>query len=726
MGRPKRPILGVVAAEANSIEQRQIIKGISAKAQQFGYDTVVISNVFNPNVVEKAFFCENQIYRLILSDDISAIILISESFVNETLRKNVAEYIRQKDVPVVVIGTYIEEFDIPGARLINTDDKADIYEIISHLIEEHGFTDIDFITGTEGIEASKLRAEGYRKALTDHGIEVDEKKIRTGDFWTSSGTRFADMYADGTIPIPQAIACANDYMAYGLLEGLAKHGIDVPGKVTVIGYEYIEKRMFYIPLLTTYQRNREELGRAAADIIHQKLISGKDMRFTPPKGELIRGDSCPCGRNNTLYYQELEKVKAKRDFEFWNLFTFPDQELTQCRNLKDFSEILGKYHWLVRDAYDIYLCLSSNWYVTDAPMSDMMSCRNIMPWLDDVTFEMDILDIGNVMAMHTEPSVYYFDPLFFGNRFFGYTILRYDKPDTYDDIFRNWIKTVSNSLEYLRMKNDIQYLSKCQNLSDQRDTLTGMYNSRGIESACKTAVPRNGKELFLVMLRVCLFDDSAPGTDNDTRISAIIDASKAVIRFCGNHDISARISPNTFLCLVQSKADASLLADCLGSILLQHKKYMDVFGADSFACSAVQFDADNYDGCVEQLTEDIERQTRLSEERRLINHYREMSEMRNYVYQNPNKTYDTNALHERFSGSTGYFRSIYKQCFGASFHKDCISARIARAKYQLSTTTLSVMDISEKCGYLDSKYFLRQFSSCSGMTPIQYRNLLKS
>jgi AraC-like DNA-binding protein len=103
-----------------------------------------------------------------------------------------------------------------------------------------------------------------------------------------------------------------------------------------------------------------------------------------------------------------------------------------------------------------------------------------------------------------------------------------------------------------------------------------------------------------------------------------------------------------------------------------------------------------------------------------------MAEMRNYVYQNPNETYDTSALHERFSGSTGYFRSVYKQCFGSSFHKDCISARIAKAKYQLSTTTLSVMDISEKCGYLDSKYFLRQFSSCSGMTPIQYRNLLKS
>ena len=47
------------------------------------------------------------------------------------------------------------------------------------------------------------------------------------------------------------------------------------------------------------------------------------------------------------------------------------------------------------------------------------------------------------------------------------------------------------------------------------------------------------------------------------------------------------------------------------------------------------------------------------------------------------------------------------------------------SSYQLATTSMSIIEISEKCGYLDSKYFLRQFSSIAGMTPVQYRTLLQ-
>ena len=77
MNKPKRPILGVVAAEANNIEQRQILKGIIGQAQKFGYDTVIISNIYNPNEVNERLECENRIYELALSEDISAIIMIS-------------------------------------------------------------------------------------------------------------------------------------------------------------------------------------------------------------------------------------------------------------------------------------------------------------------------------------------------------------------------------------------------------------------------------------------------------------------------------------------------------------------------------------------------------------------------------------------------------------------------------------------------------------------------
>ncbi|MBQ8121947.1 MAG: helix-turn-helix transcriptional regulator, partial [Ruminococcus sp.] len=63
----------------------------------------------------------------------------------------------------------------------------------------------------------------------------------------------------------------------------------------------------------------------------------------------------------------------------------------------------------------------------------------------------------------------------------------------------------------------------------------------------------------------------------------------------------------------------------------------------------------------------------------------------------------------------------YKKCFGVSFHKDRINARLAKTKQLLLTTELNTTQIAEICGYSDSKYFLHQFSKETGMTPISYR-----
>ena len=725
MAKLKRPVIGVIAAEANSIEQREILKGLVGQAQKLGYDTAVISNVFNPNIMEMSLFTENHIYELIRSEDISSFVIIAESFVNVELRKIIAEHLSARDVPVVVVGTYLEEFDRPGYTFINTSDEEDMEEITDHLIEEHGFTEIDFLTGYAEIEASQKRIVGYKKSLISHNIAVDESRIFYGTFWMDSGKELAQRYIKGELKLPQAIVCANDYMAYGILDEFAKNNISVPEQVTVVGYEYIRRRTLYSPLLTTYQRNREGLGVSAVKILHAKLNGLPEDPFIPPSGILVHGDSCPCGHDNAQYMAELDAEKTKRDFEFWNLFTPVDQELTQSQNLNEFIGILGKYHWHVRSVYNIFICLASNWYDTDAPMSNVVSCRTIMPWLDTTPKDIDKLDIAEILSQGEIPAVYYFTPLFFSDRMFGHVVLKYDIPDTYDDIFRNWIKSVSNGLEFLRMKNDIQYLTRVQDLSEQRDTLTGMFNAAGMEKAYRSAVPHGDKQLSLIMLKVALFDDSITNMDNSSRIEAIIDASRAVGQLCGNHDICGRISDHTFVCLVQSNADPEVLSDTLTSILIQHHKYLMRYGMDSFVCVAERCDGSRYDDIISRCSASADIKANAMSDKRLISHYREMIEMRNVVYKTPEETFDTDALHSRFLGSTGYLRSVYKQCFGVSFHKDCIAARIAKAKYQLATTSMSIIEISEKCGYLDSKYFLRQFSSIAGMTPVQYRTLLQ-
>ena len=49
---------------------------------------------------------------------------------------------------------------------------------------------------------------------------MNEDRIIYGDYWMTSGEKLADEYITGARPLPQAIACANDYMAYGLCDRL--------------------------------------------------------------------------------------------------------------------------------------------------------------------------------------------------------------------------------------------------------------------------------------------------------------------------------------------------------------------------------------------------------------------------------------------------------------------------------------------------------------------------
>ena len=58
-----------------------------------------------------------------------------------------------------------------------------------------------------------------------------------GNFWNDSGEELARRYLSGEIPRPQAVICTNDFMAFGLCDGLSEAGVDIPGELTVTGYD---------------------------------------------------------------------------------------------------------------------------------------------------------------------------------------------------------------------------------------------------------------------------------------------------------------------------------------------------------------------------------------------------------------------------------------------------------------------------------------------------------
>ena len=111
----QKSIIGIIAAEVNSIEQRQIMKGVIEKAQMLGRKVVVFSNLYNPYEYNNDLMLENKIYELMFSQELCGLILIEESIINQTLRELLRGMLaRRQDIPVCAIGIYIKELDFPN------------------------------------------------------------------------------------------------------------------------------------------------------------------------------------------------------------------------------------------------------------------------------------------------------------------------------------------------------------------------------------------------------------------------------------------------------------------------------------------------------------------------------------------------------------------------------------------------------------------------------------
>ncbi|HPY85761.1 MAG TPA: substrate-binding domain-containing protein [Ruminococcus flavefaciens] len=83
--------------------------------------------------------------------------------------------------------------------------------------------------------------------MDERGIPFGEGNVIYGNFWINTGEDLAVDYISGKRRIPQAVICANDYMAFGLLDKLFDNDITPPDDITVIGYEHIGERIYHSP-----------------------------------------------------------------------------------------------------------------------------------------------------------------------------------------------------------------------------------------------------------------------------------------------------------------------------------------------------------------------------------------------------------------------------------------------------------------------------------------------
>lgn len=182
----------------------------------------------------------------------------------------------------------------PGAPAFMADNEGGMRALIRHLIEEHGYKRIAFIRGPSGYIEAEQRFNAYRMELTAHRIRLDESLILEGDYTPESGRSAARTLLDAHGSRLQAIAAANDRMAFGALEVLQQRGIHVPDAIALTGFDDVsEAQSIGVPLTTVHQ-SFYAIGRHAFEAL-LKRINGEHVEAVNvlPANLVVRW-SCGC------------------------------------------------------------------------------------------------------------------------------------------------------------------------------------------------------------------------------------------------------------------------------------------------------------------------------------------------------------------------------------------------------------------------------------------------
>ncbi|MEO9129967.1 MAG: LacI family DNA-binding transcriptional regulator [Sphingomonas sp.] len=159
----------------------------------------------------------------------------------------------------------------PGFSAVSIDDHRAAFEMTRH-IAALGHQRIGFIIGNPNQTASARRLAGYRDALTALGLPQDEALIVQGLFTYRSGLDVAERLLDVADP-PSAIFASNDDMAAATVAVAHRHGLDVPGDLTVCGFDDTALATTIWPELTTIHQPITDMSLAAVELLAKEIRS---------------------------------------------------------------------------------------------------------------------------------------------------------------------------------------------------------------------------------------------------------------------------------------------------------------------------------------------------------------------------------------------------------------------------------------------------------------------
>ncbi|MGP0030939.1 MAG: LacI family DNA-binding transcriptional regulator [Acidimicrobiales bacterium] len=220
---------------------------------------------------------------------VAGVLITALDYANHRLRT-----LRHLGVPVVLVDRAPDDSD--DWCTVGVDDVAGGEMAIDHLLEQ-GHCRLAFVGGPTGVPQLADRRYGAQRSVAKAGLDADALLyIETAAPTIREGRRAGERLLGLTRRNrPTGVFCANDLLAFGLMQCLTLHGVSVPGEFAIVGYDDIELAGAAAVPLTSVAQPRYLLGKTSAELLLEEVSDGnhkhRHVLYLP---ELIaRGSTVP-------------------------------------------------------------------------------------------------------------------------------------------------------------------------------------------------------------------------------------------------------------------------------------------------------------------------------------------------------------------------------------------------------------------------------------------------
>ncbi|MEA5154810.1 LacI family DNA-binding transcriptional regulator [Raineyella sp.] len=247
--------VGIITFTLSSYGNIRTVDSLSSALMRRGFS---VNLIVAPDRTEQSI---SGAFNRLADEAVDAIILLFEAGLIDSAQ---AEF--PPGLPVLIIGSTGHELKLPT---VDVDQEQGATLATEHLVQL-GHRNIWHVRGPKTEFAASRREDAWRAVMLANGL--DDRRIIPGDWTAKSG------YAAGRLLANRddvtAVFTANDSMALGLIRALRENGKDVPGDVSIVGFDNIADSEYLWPPLTTIDQDFSIVGDVAASMVLSAVANG--------------------------------------------------------------------------------------------------------------------------------------------------------------------------------------------------------------------------------------------------------------------------------------------------------------------------------------------------------------------------------------------------------------------------------------------------------------------